>query len=86
MVRVGIHEAKTHFSKLVKRVEAGEEVEIQRSGTPVARLVRAERRPPRPASYGMWKGKGWIADDFDSPEVNEQIARDFGMFDDLEEE
>ncbi len=85
MVRVGIHEAKTHFSKLVKRVEAGEEVEILRGRTPVARLVRTERRPPGPESYGMWKGKVWMADDFDSPEVNEQIARDFGMLDDVEE-
>ena len=85
MVRVGIHEAKTHFSKLVKRVEAGEEVEIQRSGTPVARLVRAKRHGVRPESRGMWKGKGWIADDFDSPEVNEAIARDFGMLDDAKE-
>ncbi len=85
MVRVGIHEAKTHLSKLVKRVEAGEEVEIQRSGTPVARLVPAKRRGVRPESRGIWKGKFWMADDFDSPEVNEQIARDFGMYDDVEE-
>ncbi len=85
MVRVGIHEAKTHLSKLVKRVEAGEEVEILRDRTPVARLVRADPQPPRPESYGMWKDKGWMADDFDSPEVNEQIARDFGMLDDIEE-
>ena len=49
-VVVGIHEAKTNFSKLVKRVEAGEEVIVQNFGKPVARLVPYEpaqtvRRP-----------------------------------------
>ena len=34
-----IHDAKTHFSKLVAKVEAGEEVVIARGGRPCARLV-----------------------------------------------
>jgi prevent-host-death family protein len=41
-VVVGIHEAKTNFSKLVKRVEAGEEVVVQNFGRPVAKLVPYE--------------------------------------------
>lgn len=36
---VGAYEAKTHFSALLKKVEAGEETTITRHGTPVARMV-----------------------------------------------
>jgi len=61
---VNVHEAKTHFSRLLARVEAGEEVVIGRAGKPVARLVayRARRPPRRP---GALRGQIWIADDFD---------------------
>ncbi len=61
---VNVHEAKTHFSRLLTRVEAGEEVIIGRAGTPVARLI-----PYRPAratrTPGRWTGQVSIADDFD---------------------
>jgi prevent-host-death family protein len=36
---IGAYEAKTHFSALIEKVEAGEEITITRHGTPVARLV-----------------------------------------------
>ena len=42
---VNIHEAKTHFSKLVARVERGERITVARAGKPVARLVPAEPGP-----------------------------------------
>jgi prevent-host-death family protein len=63
---VNIHEAKTHLSRLVERVEAGEEVVIARAGRPVARLVpyRARREPRRP---GGWEGRVTMAPDFDDP-------------------
>lgn len=44
MLTVNMHEAKTQFSKLIARVEKGEEIVIARDGTPVARLV-AFRQP-----------------------------------------
>ena len=70
---VNIHDAKTHLSRLVGRVEGGEEVIIARAGRPVARLVpyRAHREPRQP---GLLKGKIQLADDWDSPEVNAEIA------------
>jgi prevent-host-death family protein len=40
---VGLYDAKTHFSRLMARVEDGEEVTITRHGTPVARLVPVRR-------------------------------------------
>jgi prevent-host-death family protein len=74
--QVNIHEAKTHLSRLVERVEAGEEIVIARGGRPVARLVplrqRTEARP-----LGLRRGKIWMAPDWDSPEVNAAIAEDF---------
>lgn len=73
---VNIHEAKTHFSKLIERVRAGEEVVIAKAGQPVAKLVPiADEQGPRVP--GALKGKIWLADDWDSPEVNEEIAKPF---------
>jgi prevent-host-death family protein len=40
-LRVGVHEAKTQLSKLLRLVAAGQEIEILRNGEPVARLVAA---------------------------------------------
>jgi prevent-host-death family protein len=42
---VGAYDAKTHFSELLERVEAGEQVTITRHGTPVAHLVPVRPRP-----------------------------------------
>ncbi|GAA3080752.1 type II toxin-antitoxin system Phd/YefM family antitoxin [Pseudonocardia yunnanensis] len=65
--QVNVYEAKTHLSRLLERVEAGEEIVIARNGRPVARLVPA-RRQRSPRVPGAWKGQGWIADDFNEPD------------------
>ena len=59
-----IHEAKTHFSKLVERAAAGEEIVIGKAGKPVARLVPYKEASPR-RKPGSMKGKIRIARDFD---------------------
>lgn len=74
-ITVGIHEAKTHFSKLVKQAEAGEEIIVENYGRPVARIVRYEE-PKAPRKLGILEGQGWVADDFD--ELPEEIAEYFG--------
>lgn len=61
-----IHEAKTHFSKLVHRAAAGEEIVISRAGRPVAKLVPFVA-PDEPREPGAWKGQVKIRDDFDAP-------------------
>jgi prevent-host-death family protein len=71
---VNIHEAKTHLSRLVERVSKGEEIVIARSGTPVAKLVPYVPKPS-PRTPGAWKGRIWMADDFD--ELPEEIAAAF---------
>jgi prevent-host-death family protein len=77
MARVGMHEAKTHLSKLVERAEAGEDVVIQRNGKPVVRLVAIEEEPRSLASVrGVWRGRVRMADDFD--ELPQDIAEAFG--------
>jgi len=65
MTTVGVHEAKTHLSRLLQRVAAGEEVVITRSGEPVARLVPVERTPVR--RLGLDQGGFVVPDDFDDP-------------------
>lgn len=63
MKQVNIHEAKAHLSRLLRDVEAGEDVVIARNGKPVARLTSytgTGRREP-----GAWQGRVHIADDFD---------------------
>ncbi len=63
MHQVNIHEAKTHLSRLLERVETGEEIVIARAGHPVARLVPFERHGAR--TPGAWRGRVRIATDFD---------------------
>ena len=60
-----MHEAKTHLSRLLAQVEAGEEVVIARAGKPVARLVPYVQTKPPKRQPGMWAGQVWMSDDFD---------------------
>jgi prevent-host-death family protein len=61
-------EAKTHLSRLIERVEAGEEVVIARAGRPVARLVPYRTRTS-PRTPGIWRGQVHVAPDFDAPDL-----------------
>ena len=72
-----IHEAKTNLSRIIERVEHGEEIVISRAGTPVAKVVPLTRRVDR-AGRGSLRGQLIFAPDWDSDEVNDAIARDFG--------
>jgi prevent-host-death family protein len=64
MDAVSIHEAKTHFSRLVARAEAGEEIVVRRGATPVAKIV-AYHAPTTPRRPGALRAQIVIADDFD---------------------
>ncbi len=62
--QVNVHEAKTHLSRLLERVEAGEAIVIARAGKPVATLSPyLEEVTPR--TPGAWRGRVRIAPDFD---------------------
>lgn len=71
---VNVYEAKTHLSRLLDRVESGEEIIIGRNGRPVARLV-PHRGRAAPREPGAWRGKVRIADDFD--ELPDELAAAF---------
>ncbi|MGX6601982.1 type II toxin-antitoxin system Phd/YefM family antitoxin [Micromonosporaceae bacterium Da 78-11] len=73
-----IHDAKTNLSRIIDRVEHGEEIIISRSGTPVAKVIPLNSRVDR-AGRGSLAGQLVVADDWDSPDVNESVARDFGL-------
>jgi prevent-host-death family protein len=77
-MEVNIHEAKTHLSRLLQRVAAGEEVTIARSGVPVARLVAVEPEKKKIRPLGMDRGRVWIADDFDAPLPDELLKQFYG--------
>lgn len=77
MAEVGMHEAKTQLSKLVERVEAGEEIVITRRGAPAARLVPEHRGAGFASLAGAWQGRVKLADDFD--ELPDDIAEALGM-------
>ncbi|CAN5326504.1 hypothetical protein BH20ACT3_BH20ACT3_03850 [soil metagenome] len=73
-----IHEAKTHLSRIIERVEHGEQVIICRAGVPVAKVVPFPAKADR-SGRGSLAGQIRLSDDWDSPEVNAQIAEDFGL-------
>lgn len=64
--KVNIHEAKTHFSKLLAHVKEGEEIIIAKAGEPVARLVPIKEQPAKRVP-GSAKGKIAIPPDFNAP-------------------
>ncbi|GAB6063167.1 type II toxin-antitoxin system Phd/YefM family antitoxin [Deferrisoma palaeochoriense] len=64
MLTVSVHETKTHLSKLLDRVSAGEEVVIAKAGKPVARLIPYTAVPPRRV-FGRDAGLFTVPDDFD---------------------
>lgn len=75
MTVVNVHEAKTHLSRLLARVAAGEEIVIARSNRPVAKLVPIGR-PPAARVAGTDRDVLWYADDADEP-LPDDVAVDF---------
>jgi len=70
MDEVTVHEAKTHLSRLLRRVEAGEEILIRRGREPIARLVPARGAAAPRVLWGDLRGRG-MTPDFDD------VPRDF---------
>jgi prevent-host-death family protein len=70
-VIVNMHEAKSSLSRLVEQVEAGTEVIIAKAGVPVARLVPIVQKPRQ---LGGWTGKLRMAEDFDAPLSDAELA------------
>ena len=80
MRSVNIHDAKTHFSRLVDDVAEGESVVIAKAGSPVARLVPLDAQPERPRNLvGFLSGRISVPDDFDRMGDAELVAQFEGV-------
>jgi antitoxin (DNA-binding transcriptional repressor) of toxin-antitoxin stability system len=68
MIRLNTHEAKTHLSRYLSRVEAGETIILCRRNEPIAE-IRPIRKPPRGKKrvFGFDEGKFDLGDDFFAP-------------------
>ena len=75
MKTVNVHEAKTHLSRLLKRVAAGEEVIIAKAGKPVARLTPVAN-PSERRILGADKGRFVVPEDFNDP-LPPKILKEF---------
>lgn len=73
MTVVSVHEAKTHLSRLIEKVLAGEEVVIARNKEPVVRLVREAPQKKRPL-LGAFKGQFELTDAFFEPLPDDELA------------
>ncbi|MET7773087.1 type II toxin-antitoxin system prevent-host-death family antitoxin [Nocardia sp. NPDC005366] len=72
-----IHDAKTNLSRIIERVERGEEIVISRAGHPVAKVVPLIRRAEH-RGRGSLRGRLTLGPEWDSAETNAAIADDFG--------
>ncbi|MEO1400721.1 MAG: type II toxin-antitoxin system Phd/YefM family antitoxin [Cyanobacteria bacterium J06635_1] len=74
METINIHQAKTNLSRLLSRVERGEEIIISNRGVPIARLVPFQKPLNRRASLGRDRNLFTIPDDFNSPLPEDILA------------
>ncbi len=72
-----IHDAETNLSRIIERVERGEEIVISQGGKPGAKVVPLTRYVTR-NGRGSLRGRLVMAPDWDSAEVNDAIDHDFG--------
>lgn len=68
---VNVHEAKTHFSRLLEQAHAGQEIILAKAGTPYARLMPLA---PNPARRQPGRLVGRVNDDFFAPLPDEELA------------
>jgi len=68
-----VHQAKTHFSRLLKEAEAGQEVIVMRGTKPVAKLVPIEPPAPRGIILGGFEGLVSADDSVFDPLTDEQM-------------
>jgi prevent-host-death family protein len=76
MQTINIHEAKTHLSRFVDQVAAGEEIIIARAGKPVARLVPLAPVATAPRTLGLGAGRFVLPagfDDLNAAEIREMF-------------
>jgi prevent-host-death family protein len=76
MIKVNVHEAKTHLSRYLDRVEAGETVTLCRNNKPIAEIRPIPKKPWRKPIWGMDKGKFELGPEFFEP-LPDELLRAF---------
>ncbi len=76
-MNIGVHQAKIHLSDLLRRVENGETITIERYGKPVARLVAIRDQPGQRRPLGLWKKTWNVSEEAFSTETDASIAELF---------
>jgi prevent-host-death family protein len=70
-----VHQAKTHFSRLLKEAEAGQEVIVMRGSKPVAKIVPISMAPaPKRQLAGLYRGRVTFDDKALEPLTDEELA------------
>jgi prevent-host-death family protein len=75
--QVNMHEAKTHLSRLVGRVEGGEQIVISRAGKPAAMLVPVEAKKTGHRKLGGWEGQMEMPSDEEWEQMDREIEQLF---------
>jgi len=76
-MKLTIHKAKTHLSRILHQVEEGQEVTICRGAYPVAKIVPCNLPGRKPRAFGLSKGLWQIGPEFS--EADREIAEIFGV-------
>ena len=78
MIRLNIHEAKTHLSRYLARLEEGETESILlcRRNVPIAEIRPLSKEPRRPAPVGRWAGSFEVTEAFFEP-LPEEVVKAF---------
>lgn len=74
METINVHQAKTNLSRLLSRVELGEEIVISNRGIPIAKLVPFRSSSNRRTSLGKDRGRFILPEDFNAPLPEEILA------------
>jgi prevent-host-death family protein len=75
--KVNMHEAKTQLSRLVARVEGGEQIVITRAGKPAAKLMPMPQQKAGKRKLGGWEGKFDVPSLEEWAEMKRETAREF---------
>ncbi len=80
MIRLNVHEAKTHLSRYLTKLEEGEVIVLCRRNVPIAE-IRGIARPTRERPIGLAKGEFDVPDDFNAPLPDEVVEGFEGTLD-----
>lgn len=74
MIRLNVHEAKTHLSRYLARIEAGETILLCRRNIAIAEIRPLSARRVEPRPVGLWAGRFEVTDSFFEPLPPEIVA------------